>query len=192
MALSSLNLFGVVVSIAMGTPNDAAIGAWSSVCGTLGIWLPSNSILTPGAATAIGSSCSGLLNITITGTKEELGSLLALAAGSPPSDTAAKKKWTQIAEKIIDDFNSNIKVNASTFVATPTGGPVTGTALLVPTVPYLGAALATLAPDAAGSIAYTLFGTMVEAQIIALAQAVPTLMTSPGGGGPLVGMGIIQ
>lgn len=193
MPLSALPPFGIVIASAMGTPNAAAGAAWSSVCTVLSTWLPANCVVLPGLMVAAGSAVSGLGVITISGSASDLGMQLALAAGSPPSDAAAIAKWTAIAGFIITDFTTNIKVNGSTLIAVPTGGPITGTALLVLTAPLLGGLCASLATDAPGIAAFTLFGTMLEAQIIVLAQMLPLPigMTSPSGGGPLVGTGTI-
>lgn len=193
MALSSLTAFGTVIAAAMGTPDPAAGAAWSGVCGVLGTWLPINSIALPGLMVAAGSAVSGLGIIQITGSTAELGLQLALAAGSPPTDAAAIAKWTQIAEHIKTDFETNFKVNGSTFIANPAGGPVTGTALLTPTVVgLLGVLLSTMATDAPGIAAFTLFGTLLEAQIIVLGQCLPIpSFVSPNGGGPVTGVGSI-
>ncbi len=193
MALAALTPFGIVIASAMGTPDPAAGAAWSGVCGVLAVWLPANCVVLPGLMVAAGSAVSGLGIITISGSAADLGLQLALAAGSPPTDAAAIAKWTLIATHIITDFTTNIKVNGSTFVAVPTGGPITGTALLTLTAPLLAVLFATLATDAPGIAAFTLFGSMLEAQIIVLGQAIPLPigMTSPAGGGPLVGTGTI-
>lgn len=192
MPLSALTPFGIVLAAAMGTPNPAAGAAWSGVCGVLGTWLPANSLVLPGAMVAAGAAVTGLGVIHITGTAASLGPLLAASAGSPPTDLAAIAKWTQIASKIITDFNTNIKVQGSTFVAVPAGGPITGTALLTISAPALGLLFATIPTDPAGIVAFTLFGNMLEAEIILLAQALPLLsLASPNGGGPLTGTGTI-
>lgn len=193
MPLSALTLLGPVIATAMGTPDPAAAAAWSGVCGVLGVWLPGNSIVLPGLMVAAGSAVSGLGIIQITGSVADLGLQLALGAGSPPTDAAAIAKWTLIAGHIKTDFETNIKVNGSTFVAVPTGGPITGTALLTLTAPLLPVLFATMATDPPGIAAFALFGTLLEAQIIVLAQALPLPigMTSPSGGGPLVGTGTI-
>lgn len=193
MALAALTPVGAIIATAMGTPDPAAIAAWSGVCGVLAVWLPANCVVLPGLMVAAGAAVSGLGVITISGSAADLGLQLALAAGSPPTDAAAIAKWTQIAGHIITDFTTNIKVNGSTLVAVPTGGPITGTALLTLTAPLLSVLFATMATDAAGIAAFALFGSILEAQIILLGQMIPLPigMASPSGGGPLTGTGTI-
>ena len=198
MAESAYAATGPLLAAVCGTLDPFAIAAWTAICQVLATWIPANAVVNPGlmVATAPGV-VSGLGTITLGNTPAVLVPLLALAAGSPPTDAFAIARWTIVATHIYTEWNSNITVQGSTFVAVPTtGGPITGVASLVLTAPLLGGLLAaSMATDAVGIAIWLLIGTTMEAQFITLGASaaipLPIGLTSPSGGGPLAVSGTI-
>lgn len=195
MPISGYAVTGPLLALACGTPDPVAIAQWTAVCQVLATYIPANAVVNPGLMVAAGAAVSGLGTITLSGSAAQLGPLLALAAGSPPTDAIAITKWTQIADAIYTEWNSNIKVIGSTFVAVPLGGPITGVASLQITAPILGGLLAAIFADPIAIPIWIVLGTIMETQFITLgalsAIPLPIGMTSPPGGGPLVGSGTI-
>jgi hypothetical protein len=184
---------GPLIATALATPLGTA--NWTAVLTQLANFLVTNTVILPGLMVAASSAVTGLGFITITGSANTLGLNMAIAAGSPPTDTVAITLWTAVANAIITDMTNNAKAFPITFVAIPTGGPIAGTGLIIFPVPLLGAALAQAVncTDAVGIADWQLVGTIIEEQIAALTivLATPIGMTSPPGGGPVLGAGTI-
>ena len=194
MSLSSLGTIGgPLIATALLTP--AATSNWTAILNAMGSFLVTNTLVIPGLMVAAGAAVTGLGLFQVVGSASALGASLASAAGSPFSDAEAITLWTAIAGALIKDMTMNAKANPVSFVAVPTGGPVTGTGLIEFPTPYLGAAIiqAINCTDAAGIAAWTTVGGIIETEIAALGTvlATPIGMASPTGGGPVTGSGTI-
>lgn len=200
MAFSDLANIGTLVATTLGATDPLVSGPkWGIVTGVLGSWLPSNSIVAPGAMVAAGAAVSGLGVITITGSEAELGPLIAAALVAPtvPAPADMIKTWIAISKRIILGFNTNIKPNGVGYVASAGGGPVTLASKLVPTAAFLGPALSTIPPaeggasDPLGIAGFLTLGTLLEQQFCLLGTAFSLGFTSPPGGGPLAGASVL-
>lgn len=189
------SIVGGLISAALLTPVAAA--NWTSVAGVFSAWLPTNTVVLPGTMTAAGAAVTGTGTFEIAGDEGELGTALALAAGSPPTDTAAVDKWTAVAGAVIAHITDNGQALPSAFVSpgsVVSPNPITGTGTLSFTSP-IGTAIAVAmgTTDAPGIAGWLLVGGLIQAHLQAFTQvvAVPGGFTAPAGGGPLVGAGAI-
>ena len=195
MPLSTLGAVGgPLIGAALLTP--AAVPQWSAILQAVGSFLVSNTLVLPGTMSAAGSAVTGKGAFTVSGSASSLGQQLAAAAGSPASDLKAIALWTSIATDIINDVQSNGQANTTSFVANPSGGPVSGTGTLSFSSPALGAAIppSIQCVDPAGAGAWLTVGGILEVQIAALAVvlATPIGFASPNGGGALTGSGTLS
>lgn len=196
MALAAVSsILGPLIAATLRTP-DAA-GAWSATLTVLGTWLPVNTVVMPGTMEAVGATVEGAGAFVVFGDVQELGTKLALAAGSPPTDLDAIARWTGVGRGIVEHLMAAGSVDPAGFTAPGAGGPLTGTGA----VTYNGAeaALGPLivrhvgAEDAAGIGGWMMYGLNLAQQIAANASvlATPIGLNAPAGGGPITGTGSI-
>lgn len=171
---------------ALCNPADVVSPAiWTSICSALTSFFVSGTVVLPGPMVAAGAAVTGLGSVTC---PSGVGSLLASAV--PATDPAGQAKWQAIG-LALESWYQTGHVNPALFVATPTGGPVTGTGLYVPTGAPLLAAAATVPTDAVGTALWGSIATAIAAHFSSNILVPATGFTSPNGGGPLTGVGTI-
>lgn len=142
----------------------------------------------PGTLVAAGSAVSGRgspLSVSL------VPSLLVGPAGSV--DAPGVAAWTAIGSALQSFINGNAQVVPSAFVASPTGGPVTGAGTVGFASSALGPVLATAAGsvDAPGIAAWTAIAAAVLNHFTTNG-VVASAYASPNGGGALTGEGTLS
>lgn len=184
---------------AIGNPDPAAVPAFGAVGNALATWLVANVSVAPGTMAAAAAVVAGLGKLDPQKDEHDLGPLLAAAAGDPsPGGVTA---WTGFAKGIIGHLKTFGSVVGSTFVnPTPSGGPLTGTALLtfanVLVTPPLGTDVGV--DDAAAAAMIGLFGAAVLTHIASVTLVLPLALVAPfvpltgPASGPIIGAGSLS
>lgn len=189
---------GLAVLAAIANPDPAAIPEFATLGDTIGTWCVANVECTPGTMVAAGSAVNGLGAIAVQGEADDLGKKLAIAMKDPSADGV--RTWTKFAKALLTHMKTFGSVNASTFTASPSGGPLGGTGKIVFTnplfTPLLSSALGVDDPVAAAML--EVFGAQILAHIALAAVVMPATilspfipLTAPSGGGPVTGAGAI-
>jgi hypothetical protein len=179
---------GASLLAAAGGSDPQGLAAWTGVASALLTWLPANCVVKPGLMAAAGSAVSGLAELSFAASAS-LGPLLALGAGSV--DTPGIARWTSIGNALVAHLSSLGTGVPTSFVASPTGGPVTGVGTLqiaapIPTFPPAAGSL-----DPAGVLAWLAVSTALVAHLVANGVMNSLGFASPNGGGPVTGFSVI-
>lgn len=188
-------ILGGLLGSAVGAP--PAGGPFFGKLGeVIAAWGLTNIVVKPGLMVAAGSAVTGAGVISVIGAKEELGLKFAQAIGAVDSGNVAK--WTVVAGALISHLETFCTVNPSSFVASPSGGPLTGAGTLVFSSPSFVPPLATQLDlnDPGNLVALAAFNAALighlqtNAAVVGVALVTPFIpLTSPNGGGPITGTG---
>lgn len=189
-------IMGALILAAIANPDPAAIPAFATLGDTIAIWCLGNVSCLAGTMTAAGSAVTGAGIFTTSADENDLGPKLAVAMKDPSPQGIAK--WTAFARAFISHLKTFGQVDPSTFVAAPTGGPLTGTGKVKFTslvfAPLLSSQLGVT--DAVAGAMLEVFGLQILTHIQQYAQVLPIAIvapfvpyTAPNGGGPITGAG---
>lgn len=200
MPLTGLGpILGPLLQLAVGSPpsDSAAQVGFGRLATAIGSWMLLNVVALPGTMVATGATVVGRGKLLCLGGPADFGPKLAVAAGD--ASALGVTTWTANATALIAAFNNTGLVDPSSFTANPTsGGPLGGTGKVTfltkpPNAPSLAAAAGIT--DEAGVTALDNFGTtllsMIESQATVLPTGLPTPLTAPPGGGPILGFGAL-
>ncbi len=195
-------ILGPLLSASVGAIDPAGLFAWNGVANALCNWLPTNATIIS-VSTVDPSNSLIAAGVAVTGTgmfafltpspPDDLGTALAIGAGS--ADPIGLFKWQAVASAITDHFTNNGGLDSSLLVASPTGGPVTGTALgSISNDSVLGTALAAAvgAVDAPALILWSAIAAAMIGYMNTNMEIVIVAMASPPGGGPVTGIGVVS
>lgn len=191
-------VLGAAICAAGGILDTAGIAKAGAVAEALADWLVTHTVVLNAPAaptanlTAAGSAVTGTGRFSFTGSGDDLGE--ALAAAVPATDEEGILKWKALGNALCNHISKYGQANPTAYVASPTGGAVTGQGTLSFSTSTFDTPLGQVIgvfPDTTGMTVWTALGAAILAHLSANTVVNSLGFTSPSGGGLLVGASII-